>query len=267
MFIAGGEPLVRDDIAEIITFAGYKSVKTSLVSNGYLLNEQMAEQLLLAGLSVINISVDGMHARTHDYSRGVKGSYKKAMNAINNISYMMKKHDRYIYMQLSTILNGLNANEIPDLLKWVKNKESVQDILLQVLSAPFFSGSYKKDWYKNNPLWPDNIDEICEIIICLKDMKNNNYPLVNSFAHLDLFKKYFKKPDLKVRPEKCTVGNTVFDIDNNGNVRICRSMEPVGNILEEDPESIWLGKMAQSVRKKISNCKRNCDLLLCNVSL
>jgi MoaA/NifB/PqqE/SkfB family radical SAM enzyme len=73
----GGEPLLRKDIGELVTYVRNKDIVTGLVSNGVLLGKRLDE---LSDLNYIVISLDGPEY-VNDKLRG-KGSYNKALNSI-----------------------------------------------------------------------------------------------------------------------------------------------------------------------------------------
>jgi radical SAM protein with 4Fe4S-binding SPASM domain len=83
VFITGGEPLVHPDIDEIITYAKKCHLFVYLSTNGYAVTEKKAKKLVEIGVRAVNVSLDGCNARTHDKFRGKKGSFEKAIAAIN----------------------------------------------------------------------------------------------------------------------------------------------------------------------------------------
>lgn len=78
----GGEPLLRDDILDIIHHLNKMHILISLSSNGLLLTDPLLEKLKRAGLNVIQISLNSPYENEHDTEIGVKGSYKKVIAAI-----------------------------------------------------------------------------------------------------------------------------------------------------------------------------------------
>jgi len=83
----GGEPLLRKELiyqcAEILRKNNVPNV--SLVTNGFLLSEEVAKNLYEAGVNRVQISLDGADAKTHEKLRKMKGAYEKAIQAINNL--------------------------------------------------------------------------------------------------------------------------------------------------------------------------------------
>lgn len=77
----GGEPLVRDDIGQIINYARSKGLFVTLDSNGYLVPKKIDR---LAGLNHLVLAFDG-DEKAHDLNRG-RGSFEKLMAAIEAVS-------------------------------------------------------------------------------------------------------------------------------------------------------------------------------------
>ena len=65
----GGEPLMRDDIFTIVSYAKERGLHLTLASNGTMLNEDTAYQLREAGIEEVIIPIDGT-PKTHDMIRG-----------------------------------------------------------------------------------------------------------------------------------------------------------------------------------------------------
>ncbi len=77
----GGEPLVRKDIAECGKAIRERGFHWGMVSNGMLLDQQMCDRLVEAGLETIAISLDGFE-EAHNWMRGSSRSFVTAERAI-----------------------------------------------------------------------------------------------------------------------------------------------------------------------------------------
>ena len=65
---SGGEPLLREDIFELISFTRNHHMNACLTSNGYLINKDVAFKLFRSGINVVNISIEG-YKKANDYLR------------------------------------------------------------------------------------------------------------------------------------------------------------------------------------------------------
>ena len=75
----GGEPLLREDLFEILAYGKERGLSMSLATNGTLLDEETAYKLRACGVSEVIIPIDGTK-RTHDWLRG-KNSFERAVRA------------------------------------------------------------------------------------------------------------------------------------------------------------------------------------------
>jgi pseudo-rSAM protein/SPASM domain protein len=81
VLFSGGEPLVRDDLVELVGHAADVGLRPVLSTNGTLLTPERAERLREAGLAYAGVSVDGLRA-TNDRFRGREGAFDAAVEGI-----------------------------------------------------------------------------------------------------------------------------------------------------------------------------------------
>jgi radical SAM protein with 4Fe4S-binding SPASM domain len=108
-FVTGGEPLVRDDLFEVLAEARRRGLSVSIITNS-LLFRKLKDQIREAKFASVWTSVDGL-AGTHDRNRGVPGSYATALEAI--------RFYREIEVPLrvvNTMVHPGNIDELPSLL-------------------------------------------------------------------------------------------------------------------------------------------------------
>lgn len=78
----GGEPLLREDLPELVARAAAGHMSVSVDTNGFGLDTENALRLKKAGVSNICVSVDSPDPVTHDRLRRLEGSHEKALAAI-----------------------------------------------------------------------------------------------------------------------------------------------------------------------------------------
>lgn len=84
LIFSGGEPLLRADIYELITYAKKQGLIPAMGTNGTLLTKTVCENLAVAGLAGIAISVDSLNQEYHDNFRGKTGAYQATQLGIDN---------------------------------------------------------------------------------------------------------------------------------------------------------------------------------------
>jgi len=112
--LAGGEPMLRKDIYEIISYIKSKGMEVFLNTNGTMINEDTIIELINAGLTHIEISVDGLE-EDHDFIRG-KGSFEKVLNALE----ICKKYN--IKVGIMSTLFKHNYKNIPNFIDYFYDK-------------------------------------------------------------------------------------------------------------------------------------------------
>ncbi len=106
ILFSGGEPLMRQDLAELAGYAVDKGMRAVVSTNGTLITKEKAGELKNAGLSYVGISLDGME-EVNDRFRRKKGAFRDAMAGIRNCQ------DAGLKVGLRFTINSLNMNEVP----------------------------------------------------------------------------------------------------------------------------------------------------------
>jgi radical SAM protein with 4Fe4S-binding SPASM domain len=83
ILFSGGEPLLRNDIFELASFAGEQGIRTALSTNGTLIPKDMARKIKNASFAEVGISLDGIGDK-NDRFRGKEGAYKAVVQGIRN---------------------------------------------------------------------------------------------------------------------------------------------------------------------------------------
>ena len=81
LILSGGEPLLRPDIFFLARHAVSLGMRVSLASNGTLITSQVADEIILSGISRVSISLDAAGPVGHDEMRG-QGSFERARQGI-----------------------------------------------------------------------------------------------------------------------------------------------------------------------------------------
>jgi AdoMet-dependent heme synthase len=79
LVFSGGEPLMRPDIFELMSYANRKRVIVALATNGTLIDQGLARRIRESGVDRVSISFDGADEATHDAFRRLPGSFRSAM--------------------------------------------------------------------------------------------------------------------------------------------------------------------------------------------
>jgi len=116
MLFSGGEPLMRRDLTELAHYATQQGMRAVISTNGTLISREKAKELKQVGLSYVGISLDGGEA-THDRFRGAPGSFRRALQGIENCQAEGLK------VGLRFTVNRRNAGEVPLLFDLIRERD------------------------------------------------------------------------------------------------------------------------------------------------
>ena len=83
VLLTGGEPLLREDLFELLEQANPLGLRTVISTNGTLIDSTTANKLAEVGVSYVGVSIDGAED-FHDKFRQMTGSFKAAIAGIEN---------------------------------------------------------------------------------------------------------------------------------------------------------------------------------------
>ncbi len=110
LILSGGEPLLREDIYEIIRYGADRGLRMGMGSNGMLIDDEVVAKLKDAGMWTVAISLDSSFPQRHDEFRGVKGCWDRAVNAIKSLKRAG------IETQVNCTVTQQNYDEVDDIL-------------------------------------------------------------------------------------------------------------------------------------------------------
>jgi len=240
LVIDGGEPLCREDMLDIVKYASSKGIRTTIGSNGTLIDEAMARKMLDAGVKAIAISVDGADARTHDSFRGVSGTFEQTLKGIEacrtaglpfQFNTIIRKEtlpqlEKLLHMAVDC---GANAIELFDLVVAGRAKQDCKDEVLDINER------------KQTMEWLAKAQEDCPIIIRVPACPM--YPLL--LQQKEIKPRHFPAEMLRRIPyygRGCAAGMPMgyVMVKCNGEVNPCMLLQvDLGNIREQSIISIW----------------------------
>ncbi len=260
----GGEPLLRKDIFDIIAVASKHELKTSLCTNGYLIDYAMAKRLSESGLKSLAISLESLDEQTHDSLRGKEGSFKRIMLAFEHLCQFTSEDFK---VNVQTIISQQNLAGLAELAKWVQKNDTISNVyymaVVQPLDTPPLENWQKKEPYKS--LWPQNTQEVNAVIDELIGIRSeqSHYPKIsNSVSQLKAFKSYFEDPDRFLKKINCNLGAYALNVDYAGDCSPCFPLGVIGNICGENIKDIWCSEKASQLRQRMKQCKKNCNFLI-----
>lgn len=257
----GGEALIKKDLLELVKYCHDRGFRTNIATNAFLIDEDMAKRIADSGLDSVNISLDSLDEKIHDYLRGVPGIYKRVMNAIEYLDRYCKNFE----IEICCVIYNINRDGIIDLARWADSDSRINWIVFMVPMQPNNSPNYLgHNWWENKEydfLWPKDHEKACAIINELLELKGQGYKISNQVCQLEAFKNYLRYPGSFVKKSPCNLDKALH-VSAVGDIFICYGWESIGNIKTHDLNERWYSKEADNIRDKVVSCSRNCHFLL-----
>jgi MoaA/NifB/PqqE/SkfB family radical SAM enzyme len=230
----GGEPLMREDLPDIISSVNKDLATTVLFTNGWNLYER-ATELKKAGLDSIYISIDAATPEKHDTFRKKQGLFNKAIQGIRKAKQLGFSCGISTTMTPESYEDG-ELDRIVELGKQI----GIHEIL--VFDA-LPSGRYQERLDL-----VDNQDWVESMIHSAKKYNlDNSYPGVVFFAYFSSY-----------RSVGCSCGTSYFYTSPYGDIMSCDfNHAKFGNILQEPLWKIWdrLTTLPEFCQAKWGGCK------------
>ena len=257
----GAEPFCKKGFLQILQQACRLNFQIIIITNGTLIDRFAAEKLSQLKLRQVIVSLNGVNPDTHDRTRGVAGSFRKTMEAMQFLG------ERGVPVVLETVILKSNLEELGSLVR-LAGEKNLKGILFQVLTARNVHNKFREDrnrlpeagWFRQDPGWIDDQERIGEVLREIIEMKRRGFPVINTMRQLRLFSRYYQD-EASVKGIPCPCGYVNFLVDPYGNVQLCNSLEPAGNLLEQGPGEIWRSEKARYLRRKIRQCQASCRIL------
>ena len=256
--LIGGEVFMRPDwdvIAKRLTSAG---VKVTIITNGWLFNSEVIQQIKDAGIKALGISLDGPKD-IHDKYRQT-GSYDRAIKAIDDLTAAGLK------VAVISTLNSENVQRLDELYNILKTKK-IYTWQLQACSPMGNAAN------SGIPFEINHSDVMRFIVDKNKEtVRNKNRFIIVAADNIG----YFDDDEVFVRGSLtgqrfyngCMAGISSIGIDSVGNVKGCESMQDPrfneGNLREKTLKEIWENPQGFSYNRQFSidkltgKCK-NCE--------
>jgi len=202
----GGEPLLRSDIGDIISYSRNKGIKVKLNTNGYLLRDRIDE---LKGVNLIQLSLDGKE-EVNDLMRG-RGSFKKILQGLD------KAKEMGIEVFINSVLSRFNIEYLDDIFAICRSYQTgayFQPARTNLLGGDKFNDSHPvHNEYK----------KCVRKLISLKKNRSHERLIRNSISGL---KYLYNWPEPSHIP--CYAGLVSFRLDSEGMLCNCSESRDQG---------------------------------------
>lgn len=241
LVLSGGNPLLREDIDEILQYASNFFI-TTIYDNGSMAVKKMDA---LRHADLVAISIDSLDPKKNDYVRGVKGAWRTAMQAVEDL------HSEGISVGVTPTVSQFNLYEIFDFTKYFLAKDIPVWYSLYSYDSTSDQNNLFKIGKKDDQFTivdKDAMVKLCDSIIELKKKSRN---ILMTTKLLKAIKNLYLTGE---RPWECRAFQNFFMIDHVGRVAGCHMHDPTTTVF--DLPAIWDTPELKALQEEYSKCKR-----------
>ncbi|MDI6798378.1 MAG: radical SAM protein [Candidatus Aenigmarchaeota archaeon] len=233
---SGGNPLLRDDIGEILRYSS-KHFITTIYDNGSMIKKRIED---LKYVDFVAISLDSLEEEKQDYIKGVEGSFR---DAIESAKLLRKEGIKFAF---STTISNLNLEEIIPMVRCFER-----------IGVPFNLSFIGFD-YNSDSLFSfgKKVDEFVikdkeKAVKVIEELKNlgKKAPLLLPLESLDELEHYIQT---RKRKHACGALKNFLMLDHLGRISGCHLKEPVSTIY--DIKDFWYSEEAEKIRRENERC-------------
>jgi heme b synthase len=245
IILTGGEPLLRDDIFDIILYGKKKGLRLVMATNGTLLDKAKALKMKEGWIKRVSLSLDGKDKRTHDSFRGVDGSFESVMDSAR----ILKDID--LPFQINTTVTQLNVDDLEDIYGMVKtiNACAWHTFLL----VPIGRGEGLKGKELSTKMYEDVLEWLYGI-----EKKDELEIKVTCAPH---YYRIVKEKGDTPKSAGCLAGKSFMFISHRGIAQPCGYLEvPSGDVRKEGVKKVWEASSVFNLLRDFTSYKGKCGI-------
>lgn len=251
---SGGEPLMRDDLPELVAFSRSLGLFPVLLTNGLLLEKRRAE-LLESGVGMVIVSMDSIVADSFSATRGVG----LAPILVGIESLLTWPENVRPVLTVTSVMTCHNISHLTQLVEYCADRG---------IGVQFTPYHHNGRW-EDDQLSPRDQLTYHQAINGLREIKRADGGIVNSDSYLAHCFEFNSKERRVPVDYRCYCGYTTLFIDSDLNIRSCWShgLPVAGNLQEERLEEILKDSRMRSLRKRIKELRCERCWLLCTAEI
>lgn len=212
--LSGGEPMMRSDIYEIITYSHNLGIDTVMTTNGTLIGESEAARLAQAGLNILAVSIEGFQ-ELNDRLRGA-GVYQKALNAM---AALRKQPDFTGRIQVAVTISGLNYLRLFEFTRFLLEEIGADTITFHPFTEAMMHPQ-KRNLFSDYMITGSQLPGLKEQLMMIQEYSRNHRDSFQNAAYFQRMIDYFNG-QLSPPASGCGKPRTECCVDASGMVYPC----------------------------------------------
>ncbi len=263
--LSGGEITLFKGLDQIISYGVSKGITIAMNTNGYLVTRAMIDKLYESGIDSITFSLDSPNAEIHDEIRGLPGSFKRIIEAIEYINTVNKLSKHKIYVFINCVLLKTNIDSLKGFRKLLEQ--------IKVDHLNFSPASIDTKWDQ----WTTHREDLRISNEDVMKLKKETIPFINegnfSFKLTDPFGDTINEIErnrhviFTERATNCYVPYIHLVIQPNGDILPCCYSpddyiignifkSSIKNLLNSDKYNLFRHQLKQSKLPMCQSCKQ-----------
>ncbi|TFH23122.1 radical SAM protein, partial [Candidatus Bathyarchaeota archaeon] len=246
LVLSGGDPLLRDDIGEIVDHAS-KLFVTTVYDNGSIAAKKLDA---LRNVDFVAISIDSLDEAKNDYIKSVPGAWKNAMQAVETL------HSEGIKVSVTPTISQKNLYEIVDLT----NNFTGKGIPVWYCLYSYDTSVDSKQLFRIGKANDEFVitDKLAMVNLCnsLIEMKKKNNKILMTDKLIKALRSLYEEKTKRIW--KCQALNQFLVVDHLGRVAGCHSHNFVGSVF--DLTKKWKSPEYKQLRETYHECTQ-CNYL------
>ena len=239
LVLTGGEPLLRDDLFELIEHGNARGLTMCLATNGTLLDDALCERLKTSGIRIVSLSLDGSTAAVHDDFRQQPGAFDGTVRAAG----LLKAHG--IDFIVNSSFTKRNQHDIAGTFRLAKELDATAWYLFMIVPTgrgeDLLAELISREDYEEILNWHYEQEREETEILMRPTCAPHYYRIAIERPRRD--GERFARRSLKFSTggsKGCLCAQLICFIDSRGDVRPC-SYFPLnaGNLREKNFHEIW----------------------------
>jgi len=271
LLLSGGEPFLRDDLADILAlFCRHNDIGVVGIPTNGLLPARIEDSVrrIMArcpSLSVgVNLSLDAVGA-LHDRMRGVPGSFRQVEESLRRLSAVRRAYPGRLQINMNTVICAENYHQVPDLAQYALEHYALDGHYFELV--------------RGDPQDRSVLDIAPE---ALRQVYARIFPIQLHYFHArphsplplrwwrrmtfggSLLYQYRIQYGNYVSGRRwdvpCLAGQTIAVVDYDGGMRACELHPPVANLRDHDMDfrAIYTSGAMEAERRQAHSHKCDC---------
>ena len=244
--VTGGEPFVREDLAEIIGLLRKKTRRIVISTNGYFTDRIIGLCKKYPDLG-IRVSIEGL-PKANDEIRGIPDGFDRGLRTLLELRVLGIKDIGF----------GMTVQD-----------RNAQDLLPLYHLAKSLGYEFATATLHNSHYFCKYDNEIENKTAVIEQFEKLAKELLRSKRPKDWFRAYVNDgliDYIRGNPRRlpCEMGRDGFFLDPWGDVLPCNGMDeklPMGNLRTQSWEEIWNSEQARKCRQAVKDCAKNCWMI------